>query len=196
MSAHRIRRPRPGRGRPPPGCRRGRAGRGGVWCSTPWRPVGHRRRGRSGRRRSRPPRRRGRPRASPRRTPFVGPTGRCCRPGPTTGPATCPAPGWPQVPPPHRPRPGAGAWRPPRCRRPTRSPGSRWSARTGRRTGGPGHRSTSRRSLGRRPRAGRGTASSHRRSGIGRSLSRSRPTPRAEPQVRSPVRPPRARGRP
>src|SRR5674476_12858 len=118
---------------------RGRAGRGGVWCSTPWRPVGRRRRPRNGRRRSTPCRRRPRRRASPRRTPFVGPAGHSARPGPSTGTAACPAPGWPPSRPRRRPRPGVGAWSPPRCRHPTRNPTSRSSARVGRRTGGPGH---------------------------------------------------------
>src|SRR5674476_884553 len=39
----------PGRGRPPRGCRRGRVGRGGVWCSSPWRPGARRHRARTGR---------------------------------------------------------------------------------------------------------------------------------------------------
>src|SRR5450759_927238 len=63
-------------------------------------------------------------------------------------------------------------------------------------TGGPARQCRSRRWLAHRPGAGRGTASSHRRSDTGTPRSRSRLTPRAEPQVRSPVRPPRARGRP
>src|SRR5674476_1330267 len=70
---------------------RGRAGRGGVWCSSPWRPDGRRRRARNGRRRSRPGRRPDRPPASRRRTRAAALAGRTRRPGPTTGPATSPA---------------------------------------------------------------------------------------------------------
>src|SRR5664279_3421754 len=146
---------------------RGRVGRGGVWCSSPWRPAGHRCRPRSGRRRSRPGRAPGQRPAFRRRRPAAAPTGRTRRPVRTTVPVASPAAGPHPVRPPRPRRPDANAWSPRRCRHPGRSPPSRWSTRPGRCSGVPARRSASRRRLQRPPGAGRGTAASRRRSGTG-----------------------------
>src|SRR5450759_4388622 len=116
---------------------RGRVGRGGVWCSSPWRPAGDRCRPRSGRRRSRPGRAPGQRPAFRRRRPAAAPTGRTRRPVRTTVPVASPAAGPHPVRPPRPHRPDANAWSPRRCRHPGRSPPSRWSTRPGRCSGAP-----------------------------------------------------------